>query len=820
MRKNCMKRMLLVGSGLGLALQGQAALAQQAATTQPDGQGELVVTARRVNERLSDVPGSVSVLSEAQLAKGGIRSTEDFVKVTPGVTIVASTTDASDVQINIRGVNGARDAEGSIALVVDGILKTNTASLNQQQGALTQVEILKGPQGAIYGRNATAGAIVIQTRKPTDTIQGGARLSYATQNTAKGEARVSGPLMPGVGFVLSGDYMNTDGFYRNTFLGNAKLVDYQHGFNINARVIADLGDQTTLDTKAHFGRTKGASLSFNAAFALPGFAAATGIPTFNENVNTHPFKFYGNIVPQNEQKTLEISTKLTHDFEGATLTAWLAYNDIRNWLIADGTSADFQLFTSAVNPAVSGVVSSCASSVAALAGYPMASPTYLAGTSAGSLFGPYSPTTCDGSQYQRREQRDISGEIRIASRDSGPLNWQAGLYYINIKRRAVVTSQGDKGQGAAAAAYTPPGGISPTNQLFDDSFRTNAYAGFASADYSVTKAFNAGVALRYDVEERHVTNNVPMLLDPFSGRCLNPGQGLGSTCSPITPKSRTFQQFEPKVTLRYRFGPEATVYANWGVGFKSGGFNNQGASAIVASYFGAIGSEARIEDIYKPERSSSFEAGVKGRLGPVDYTLAGYYNRVTNMQFFEFFVGGFGLLRVVENIDKVDLKGIEGNINVRLKPGWTAFASANVMDSKIKANSVRPSTVGNKSPYTADYTVNLGSQFETPIRDGLNLLLRADYRLTGPTWFHVVQAQSNPTIFGAPGNYTGTRRNAYGILDLRAGLSGKSWNLTAFGTNVLRKRYLAEVIPAVEFGGSFIAPGALSQFGLELGVKF
>ena len=441
-------------------------------------------------------------------------------------------------------------------------------------------------------------------------------------------------------------------------------------------------------------------------------------------------------------------------------------------------------------------------------------------TSAGSLFGAYSPTTCDGSQYQRREQRDISGEIRIASKGGSPLNWQAGLYYINIKRRAIVTSQGDRGLGAATTAYTAPTGISPTNQLFDDSFRTNAYAGFAAADYSVNTALNGGVALRYDVEERHVSNNVPMVLDPFSGHCINPGQGLGSTCVAITPKSRTFQQFEPKVTLRYRFGPEATVYANWGVGFKSGGFNNQGASAIVASYFGAIGSEARIADIYKPEKSSSFEAGVKGRVGPADYALAAYYNHVTDMQFFEFFVGGFGLLRVVENIDKVDLKGLEGNVNVRLVKGWTAFASANVMDSKIKANSVRPSTVGNKSPYTADYTLNLGSQFETPLRDGVGLLLRADYRLTGPTWFHVVQAQTNPTIFGAPGNYSGARRDAYGVVDLRAGVSGKRWNLTAFGSNVLNKHYLAEVIPAVEFGGSFIAPGALSQFGLELGLKF
>lgn len=77
------------------------------------------------------------------------------------MTIVTGTAEAGDTQINIRGINGARDAESSVALVVDGILKTNTAQLNQVQGTLRQVEILKGPQGALYGRNAAAGAIVL-----------------------------------------------------------------------------------------------------------------------------------------------------------------------------------------------------------------------------------------------------------------------------------------------------------------------------------------------------------------------------------------------------------------------------------------------------------------------------------------------------------------------------------------------------------------------------------------------------------------------------------------------------------------------------------
>jgi iron complex outermembrane recepter protein len=120
---------------------------------------------------LQDVPASVTVFTEKALEQSGVKAAADFVKLTAGVNIVTGTTEAADTQINIRGLNGARDAENNVALVVDGVLKTNVAALNQNQGAHQQVEVLKGPQGALYGRNATAGAIVITTKKPGDTFE-------------------------------------------------------------------------------------------------------------------------------------------------------------------------------------------------------------------------------------------------------------------------------------------------------------------------------------------------------------------------------------------------------------------------------------------------------------------------------------------------------------------------------------------------------------------------------------------------------------------------------------------------------------------------
>lgn len=803
---------------------------------------EIIVTARRQNERLVDVPASVSVIDADSLAKTGADNAQGFAQLTPGVTIVTGTAEAGDTQINIRGINGARDAESSVALVVDGILKTNTAQLNQTQGTLRQIEILKGPQGAIYGRNAAAGAIVISTVKPGDTLEGAVKFSYANEKTIEGTAYISAPLGDNAGFVLSGNYRTTDGFYRNTFL-DRKVVDDQEVFSIDGRFMADLGEATNIDLKARYSKLSGASINFNSVFHIEAFGGA-----FFEDVDDHELGYYSNIRPTNDQRTIDFSAKLEHDFGSTKLTAWALYSDVDQSLTADGTSADFARYISPAlgapaNATNLAVQNQCFASTAALTGFPVNAPGFIGqipvpfifAPATGSTFGAYSPTTCDGTQLQIRNQKDISGEIRLASNNDGPLNWQLGVYGLHIDREVGVSLGADLGQGVSTTLYNAPGSSNPTSQLFYDKFKTDVYAAFGSVDYAASDKFKAGVALRYDVEDRSTSNLVPNVFDPITGAKINPG--LPATGA-IADKSASFKQIQPKVTLSFTPNSSTNIYANWGIGFKSGGFNNTGSSALVNANFNvpAIGAGVTINDQFRKERSSAFEAGIKGSLfdNRVTFDLAAYYTRITDMQFFEFFVGSFGLLRVVSNIDKVDVKGVELNSTVKIVDGWKLFGSVNLTDSEIKANASRPYTVGNKSPYTADYTINLGSQIDTPLNDSLDLVMRADYRITGPTWFHTVQDQTRATIFSQllpisalalPGfvgnaNYSVAKRDAFGVLNLRFGLEGENWNLTAFADNMLDRKYINEAIPAIEFGGSFISPGARRLIGVEVGYKF
>lgn len=807
---------------------------------------EIMVVSRRKTERLQDAPATVSVLTESTIENTGVRVAADFLQLVPGVSIVAGPVEAGDTQINIRGSNGARDGENNVALVVDGILKTNVASLNQDQGVLRQIEVLKGPQGALYGRNAAAGAIVLTTAEPSEELSSEGLISYGNFDTLRLRGLISGPISDKIGFMVNGDYSSTNGFLNNSFFsspanqqvypGNTtdpNTINNSKTWNINGRVFFEPTDETTIDVKLRYGELTAGAISFNAIFNVPLFADLFG-PAFNLDANDHQFVNTPNIDPLNEQTTLEGSVKLEHAFDFADLTAYVAYNKIDNFFYADATSGTFGFFNAEEN---------CATSLDALTGFPVQAPFGIGG---GAFLPPYSPTTCDGTQYQQNDQEDISAEIRLAGSWEN-LDWQVGAYFLHLDRRICRNLGLDTGNGVLEECFTTDP-LNPTEALADDDFTTNVYAFFGSVDYELVEDLNIGVALRYDIEDRKVSNNVPTdartrwvglgasivdgdgvprfpngTADTAAGYFLNPGLDPVFNPGGLPDQDQTFKQIQPKISLSYRVNDDLNLFANWGIGFKSGGFNNGGSQAIVNGFFNDLfNSGITLSDVFDKETSSVFEVGVKGSFADnrIRYEVAGYYSDVTDMQFFGFYVGPFGLLRIVSNIDEVHILGVEADVNASVTDWLTIFASANVNDSEIKANSARPNTVGNKSPYTADYTINVGMEAVYPVSDDADYMFRLDYRLTGPTWFHTVQNNDVPTQFGVDANFTNSQRDAFGVLNMRTGFQFERFSVTAFATNLLNNDFLAEVIPAPEFGGSFVAPGQPRSYGLEIRANF
>lgn len=850
---------------------GLAVMAGAIPTTsfaQGDVLEEIIVTARQREERLQDVPASITAFTEGVINRAGIERAEDFIAMTPGVSMV-NAAEVGDAQISIRGINGSRDAEANFAFIVDGILHTNPSAFNREFADLKQIEVLKGPQGAIYGRSAAAGAIIVTTQEPSDEFSAKIKVSAGDNEAYYTSAVVSGPL---IGNQLKGrlhfDYRSTDGFYRNEFLGNKKVVDDFEDYNINGTLLWQPNDALSVDFRAHYGEVDAGAITFNAIFALSDAAAFFGDPhgPLNEDVNEHEFIFQGNVDPHNDQEAMDFSIKVDYDMDWATLTSWILYSDIDQSFIADGTSASFSFF--AAEP-------SCIASTTALgpagANVLLPAPQFLGlnpgGFDAvlnptGSFFGPYSPTTCDGYQFQVRNQEDISFEIRLASKSDQRLRWQGGFYFLDLEREVGVASLREDVSGSLPKSLVNP----QTEALVHDQFDTTVYAVFGQLAYDVTDDIEISVALRYDREERDVKSLVPppsqqrsnfieftaaFLLFPLGanvcddgvqGSPLNPAFIDFDTCTvsnSIPDRDAVFEEVQPKISLSWDVNDNITLFGNWGVGFKSGGFNNQGSAATVELFFNtplldpvavggaAAGAGLSISDSFEKETSSAFEIGFKSRFldGRLKMEGAIFHTSVDNMQIFNFFVGPFGLLRVVSNIDEVTINGGEFGLSVQMTDALNVYGGFGITSGRIDKNRVRPQTVGNDIPYAPDYTINLGTEYIKPAFAGIDFVGRLDYSIVGPTWFSTLQAGDlTPNLFTPFGfgrsNQTSSERDTYGIFNIRVGLQSDKWGAHITVKNLMDEKYLEEVIPAPEFGGSFSHPGSERQWAVEVSYEF
>jgi len=874
---------------------------------------EIIVTARQRAESLQDVPASVQVFTGQMIENYGIQRASDFINLTPGVTIVDAA-EVGDTQVNIRGINGARDAENSFALIIDGILMTNPASLNREYTNLQQIEILKGPQGALYGRNAAAGAIIITTEKPGEEMGGTLKVSGAEDASYYIAGDVGGKASDNVYWSISGDYRETDGYYDNVIdrLGSLSFaapggttVDNFESWSLQGRLIWEPSAATTVDTKLRYGEVDGASITFNAAFALPLFVDVTGAAEWYEEVDNHNFFFQPNIDSSNDQEALELSVKVDHAMDWGDFTGWFLYSDIENSLGSDGTSAAFQFF--ADDPlCVSSNTELFDISVADPSLYPpnsfsiLPSPQFQgpAPTFPAGVYGPYLPSTCDGTQYQERNQDDVSFELRVSSKADQRLRWSAGVYYLSIDREVGVNLGIDTGNGINQNLFVSrtdnmDGTFSsnnPTEQLLRDDFDTEVYALFGQLNYDLNDNVEVSLALRWDREERDVDNTVPTPSEQVTRWISYPTPGFNLGGSPLNPgldpnivgaenlnadgsipsQSATFNELQPKISLTWDMAENTTAYGSWGVGFKSGGFNNSGSGATIDTFFNCglgIGSffgqdffgtgttcgdytfagfsidnsqfpEVIISDKFDKETSDSFELGIRSTVldGKLRLEAAVYHTEVDDMQFFEFFVGSFGLLRVVSNIDEVTIDGFEASAAWQATDWLSLYVGGNWIDSEIDKNSSRPDTVGNDSPYTAEYTANVGGRVVFPFGNGVDFFASVDWNFVGDTWFHVVQANQRPTVFGPVAGFNGfpdgfatavavaswdrAKRGSYDTGNVRIGVETERWTLAVFGNNITDEEYLEEVIPATEFGGAFIHPGTLQRWGVEASVRF
>jgi iron complex outermembrane receptor protein len=810
---------------------------------------EIVVTARKRDESLQEVPIAITAFTEQTIQKAGIERPADFISLMPNVTIV-DTANVGDTQVSIRGIVSTRDAESTFAYVVDGVLSTNPNSFNEELVDVQQIEVLKGPQGALYGRNAVAGAVLVTTKEPTSEFSGEVRAGIGDPVQQKLSFRVSGGLTDNMRASLSVSHRNMDGQFKNTYEGAGSAVDYLEDTSIRLRAIVDVGDDAKLDFRLGHSKVEGGAINFNAGFAIPDFAAFFGAPNFDQDVNDIDFRYVFNVPGENEQDTTDFALKADWGAGDLEVTAIVSYNELDEYLLSDGTSATFYGYE--LTPA-------CQADRVLLNNEPtpgfgadrsdlfgpffnpfgVLPPVPDGSTNFVGVYGPYTPTACDGYQYQERNQSDLSFELRVASPQDNALRWIAGIYAAEIDREVVVAYGADQGQGFLRQPYIDPTGPNPTDLLFWDDFETSVIAVFGELAYDMSDSFELSLALRWDQEDRKVKNKVPNVAASglnFHNQAgpINPAYLTNPTGIP--DRSRKFDQLQPKLTARWSASDNINLFASYGVGFRSGGFNSLGSADLLNLWFNtgfggagnAVNAQLVINDEYEKEVSTAFEVGIKTVLLDSRLRLnASIFNTdVDDNQFFEFFAGPFGILRVVTTIDELNIQGFEADFAWQASDMISVFGGIGLMDSEIKENINRPLSVGNPVPQAPEETYNLGIQLDAPVGN-MDMYVRADWQHVGDMWFHTLQTEPVPNIwrafpgFGQPStDFSKSKRDAYDTLNLRIGLDGESWSVTVWARNLTDEEYLEEVIPAPEFGGSFNHQARGASYGLDLKYRF
>ena len=789
---------------------------------------EVVVSARKVDESVQDVPIAMSVFTSSDISDAGIERPEDFIALTPNV-VMANTVNVGDTLVTIRGLTSTRDAESNFAFVVDGVLQTNPNAFNRELLDIAQIEVLKGPQGALYGRNATSGAILITTKAPSEESESTAVIGMGVNNASKLQYVNSGKMGDNVYTRFSVSTRETDGEHTNVY-SNLKNVDFFEDTTIRGRVLVE-EDDSSWDFRFGMSEASGGTINFNAVFALPAFQGfgTPGADQFFKDVNEHKFTYMFNVPPVNEQETSDLSIKYTEDLaDGREFSAIFAYNHLEEFLMSDGTSGAFGGYFGVPACAASNTAANLALINSLPPGFSFAAPG-TAPSGANSVLGPYLPHTCDGYQFQSRDQDDVSIEVKLTSNQTESTRWLIGGYYAEIERDVAVAYGADLGKGFEFKSYVPATGKNPTDLSFDDTFTTDVFSIFGQYSIDLSDATELSFEGRYDKEKRSVDNNVPATTSALyygGGAPINPAMSAGG--SKIPSRDKSYDQFQPKISLTTT-AENTTIYASYGVGFRSGGFNSSGSAALINSQLNIpVSAGLGVSDSFNKEVSKSFEVGFKGRYldGRLAINGALFETEVDDNQFFEFFAGPWGLLRVVTSIDQLDISGSELDFKYALTDSIRLDGGIGFTDGEIKKNAHRPSTVGNNAPLAPEHTYNLGMQYETSFSANYDLIMRVDYMEVGETWFHTVQNNQQPSVWGAllgfpvASDMSKSVRDSYNLVDLRASIVGEKLSLTLWGRNINDEEYLAEVIPAPEFGGSFIHQAPYATYGLDLKYNF
>lgn len=663
------KTKLLIGVSLAvlpMAAQAEAAGGEQAVA------GDIVVTATRREASVRDVPVAVQAFTSQAIERSNITRPADFINLTANVNL-SEAVRPGEANVSMRGVQGNFGLTLPVAIVVDGVVQQSPNALQQELVDISQIEVVKGPQSSLYGRNASAGAIVISTRKPGPEVEGKILAGVGNGDTTRGQAMISGPLASALFARLVVSGKSSDGFWRNAFLNRG--ADYLREQVADARVIYDAGGPLTIDGHARYSRTRMGAQLWTAQFL-----------TFNNNTAFPDFQM-NNGNSNGRQQRFDGSLKIDYDFGAAVASLTGSYNRLRA-----NSTGDSPVDGASLGPQP--------------AGQPFALPGYN-----------YRVT---GNSYSVLNETDKTAELRLTSPSGQAFRWMVGAYYSDVVRLEHSQTKADKGINIRslfspdvlnAAGQNPV--VAGGWQAGENHLRDTAL--FARVEYDILPGLQAAAGIRWDHERNTTTNKVP----------------VGYTAIPGFQNKASFDAWQPNASLRYKFSSEVSAYASYGRGVRVGGFNRPGSSATILP----LG--FNFPEAYKTEKSDAFEVGLKSSLFDrrLSLNLAAFHYSIKNAQNFTAFATS-PPVTIVINQDKVISKGFEIEASFRITDGLTISDSFGLTDATFKKSQI-VSTIGNRVPLSPKYSNVVAVDYAGDLSGSMKFLANASWRRVGTMWFDI-----------------------------------------------------------------------------------
>jgi iron complex outermembrane receptor protein len=773
-----LRHLLMTASLATLAMAGTSAAAQTAASD--EGLAEIVVTAQRRAENIQDVPIAITAIGTEFLQSRAITSIESLGAIAPNVKIERAPSNKTISQIAIRGsvtINPAITWEPAVGLYLDGVYIAKAQGSIFDVADLERVEVLRGPQGTLYGRNALAGAVNLVTKKPSGEFGGLAEISYGNFNELRVRGVVDLPKVGNFSVKLSGQLRQRDGFidigpnpFPQAILARPNSVDETNdvdSFSGMAQVRFEPTDNLTFDY----------SFDYSKFDQRPDYAQLVSV-----NRNGDPRDIFDPASP-------------SFPFAGAFFPLHLYANPDRQSsgsIDGDPLFEKSRVYGHALTIAWD-VGDATLKSITAYRNVEFSDSLDLDGS------------PLDVAFTQRFTNYDaFSQELQlVGTAFNDRLNYVIGGFYYTEFAETLGPQRFFGGGTAFQSDYAS---------------NTEAWALSAQLDYKVTDALTLTVGGRYTHERKDIRRFLRSLGPP------NPITIADIDFGDVP--DATFNDFSPAATLTYAINDDLNVYARYAQGFKSGGFNGE-TNDFRAPTPDCPSGAFELCNPYRPETVDSFELGMKASLLDRTLTLniAAFRNEQTDIQLSIFEATG-AASSIVRNAAAARIQGLEIEFVARPSDALTVNGSFAYLDAKYKSyiDGGVDVTDNRAFPHTPEFTVSVGADWRIFRADWGKLNLVTDINHVA-AYFTFPYALRTPTP--SDQNAFNSRSPGRTIVNMRAILSdfmigGVRTELAAYVRNLTNENRPQNFI---DFGPGF---GGLTvgyfpdprTYGVSLGVRF